>query len=135
MKKYTIKLGFFLIATLMMLASCTKLDFEDDSPIEVTNLVRSSPSNQPNHCTKIRLCIKNKTANTLYYSKITISITDESNDNVHEVYRQTLELGSKNNYNWTIGPYETQWSDRFATDFYIFGNAAYGARIDETLFY
>lgn len=133
--KHTIRIGFFLIAALMTLVSCTKLDFEDDSPIEVTNLVRSAPSNQQNHCTKIRLCIKNKTPNTLYYCKITIGITDKSNDNVHEVYRQTLELGSKDNCNWTIGPYETQWSEWFATDFYIFGEAAYGARIDETLFY
>lgn len=133
--KHTIKIVFFLIAALTTLVSCTKLDFEDNSPIKVTNLVRSSPANQPNHCTKIRLCIKNNTANTLYYSKITVGITDESNGDVHEVFRQTLELGSKSNYNWIVGPYETQWSEWFATDFYIFGEAAYGARIDETLFY
>lgn len=67
----------------------------------------------------------------MYYCKVNLGIYDDS----IEVYRKTLEVGSKDNYNWTIGPYETQWSDYYPTDFYAFGEDSFSAKVIEPLFY
>ena len=99
--------------------------------VEVTSVLKTFYQNSPDHVTKIRLCIKNNSSKTLYYCKVNLGIYDDS----IEVYRKTLEVGSKNNYNWTIGPNETQWSDYYSTDFYIFGDGGFEAIVKDMLFY
>lgn len=137
MKSQLNKTTIFLLSALMLLfASCTKIDVPTETEsVKVTSVIRSTPQSHPNHVTKIRLCLKNNTSNTLYYCKLTLRIVDDHNDQTHEVYYKTLEFGSKNNHYWTIAPYETLWSDWIQTDFYVFGDGGYETRIDETLFY
>lgn len=139
MKNNKIKFGAILIVTLtMVLTACTKTDSAsptENKPVKVTSVIQSTPQNYLDHVTKIRLCLKNNTSNTLYYCKLTLRIVDVHNNQSHEVFYKTLEFGDKNNYNWTIAPYETQWSDWIETDFHVFGEGGYETRIDETLFY
>ena len=135
-KNSLITIGILALAMTLFLSSCTKVELpSENDPIKITSVVQSSPQDHPNHVTKIRICLKNRTSNTIHYCRFTIRIVDDHNGQSHEVFYRTLEVGSKDNHNWTIEPYETQWSDWFATDFYIFGEGGYETRIDETLFY
>jgi hypothetical protein len=139
MKNNKIKFGaIFIVVLTMAFLSCTKIDTSSPSeskPVKVTSVIRSTPQSHPDHVTKIRLCLKNNTSNTLYYCKLTLRIVDDRNDQSYEVFYTTLKFGSKDNHYWTIAPYETQWSDWIATDFHVFGEGGYETRIDETLFY
>lgn len=121
----------------LIFASCVKeptptpVTPTQQEQVEVTSVLKTFYQNDPNHVTKIRLCIKNNSLKTLYYCKINIVIYDDS----IEVYRKTIEVGSKDNYYWTIGPNETQWSDYYPTDFYSFGDDSFSAKVIEPLFY
>lgn len=138
MKNKTIRINaiLFLVFLMMGLASCEKIDIPiEQEIIDVTSVIRSTPQNDSNHVTKIRFCLKNNTSKTLYYCKVTIRIVDDSNDHVHEVFRKTFEVGNVNNYNWTLAPYETQWSNFYSTDFYVFGDGGFDATVEDMLFY
>ena len=136
--KNTIFLALIVVSSIV-LASCSKFNlFEDDEesnkqpdPVEITDVLISKPGNDPNHVTKIRLCVKNRTSNTLYYCKLTLAVWDDDD----EVYRKSMELGSKEYYDWTVGPNETKWSEFIYTDFYVFGKGYHAVKIEETLFY
>lgn len=128
-KKSLIVLCMALLAFTYSCSKSSSVDPNSSSNLKVTDCIYMHNNN--NHAYKIRFALQNKSDLRLYYCKVTIVINDDSS----EVFRRTYEIGSKYNQSCILAAHETQWSDWYDTDFYVFHNASYAGYVQEALFY